>query len=123
MATLKHSGVLRRFFLFLTQNMVFVTVFSFVVGMPTAFASERIENFASELAKLRKDVQSLSTQIEDYEDESKSRLRSLRTRKADVDLEVQREDLRKSQLGQNLDLIRAFSNEMCEVDKATLMRA
>lgn len=106
MATLKQRGVFRRFFYFLIQQGVFVTLLCFVVGMPTAFASERIENFASELAKLRNDVQSLSTQIEDYEDESKSRLRSLRTRKADVDLEVQREDLRKSQLGQNLERLR-----------------
>ena len=54
-------------FLFLIRQGVFVTLLSFVVGMPTAFAADRIENFAGELAKLRKDVQSLSTQIEDYE--------------------------------------------------------
>ena len=82
-----------------------------VTTTSTAQASDRLETFAAELASLRNDVQAISDEIDESESDAKSRLRSLRSRSADVDLEIQREELRKSQLSQNLLRLRERLNE------------
>jgi hypothetical protein len=71
----------------------------------TASAGTDFDQFATQLTDLRKEVQKLNEDIAQSQEDTSSQLRSLRNRTADVELESQREELRKQQARQALQAI------------------
>lgn len=63
-----------------------------------AFARDDVAKLARELARLRGEVESLSTAVETKKSEQRARVRSLATQKADIELQLERERLRLEQV-------------------------
>ncbi len=76
------------------------------LGIPTAHAQSTVDEMAAELSRLRGEVESKTSEIEEKKEAGKSQMRSLVAQKAGVEAEIQREQLRLQQLEQDLGRIR-----------------
>jgi len=84
----------------------------------TASAADRdYETLAAELARLRSDVESLSTEIQDVQSEKRNKLRNISNQRAQLEAEIQREELRVKQLRQSLEEIRERVREQGELQR------
>lgn len=84
----------------------------------TASAAERdYETLAAELARLRSEVESLSTEIQDVQSEKRNKLRNISNQRAQLEAEIQREELRVKQLRQSLEEIRERVRQQGELQR------
>jgi hypothetical protein len=67
-------------------------------GIPTAIYAANPTEFAAELARLRTEVEELSSDVESRKDELRGRLRSYVSQKTDLEMELAREEMRLKQL-------------------------
>jgi outer membrane murein-binding lipoprotein Lpp len=78
-------------------------IFALAVGMlllcsGTAHAERNISSLAASLARLRSEVETLSSQIETKKADLRARMRSLATQKAELETKIKREQLRFKQI-------------------------
>lgn len=82
-----------------------------VVSVPDANPGANYETLAAELARLRTEVETLSSEIEDEKQQTRSQLRTLASQKSSLEAEIQREDLRMAQLNQALEEVQSRIEE------------
>jgi len=78
------------------------------VSAPGAEAGPNYEALAAELARLRTDVERLSSDIDESKQQTRSELRVLSSQKTSLEAEIQREGLRLAQLEQALGEVQAL---------------
>lgn len=82
----------------------FPLTLSLLLGATTAFAST--DNMAQSLMKMRAEVESLYSQINDEKDAYKSQMRSLTAQRSELEGMISRKDLKIQELQKELDSVR-----------------
>jgi len=71
-----------------------------VLGPTPAFAETNTAALAAQLARMRREVETLSTTLESKKADHRARMRSLATQRAELEIQIEREQLRLKQLKQ-----------------------
>lgn len=77
-----------------------------------------LEKMAAELARLRSDVETLTTELDEMKADEKQKLQSYAQQKVSLEAEAQREELRLKQLQQELQRVRQKIKEAGELERA-----
>jgi Protein of unknown function (DUF3450) len=67
-------------------------------GFAPALAADTTDTRAAELARLRREVETLSAELSQAKEDTRARLRAIDAQKLDIEVSVRREDLRLSQV-------------------------
>src|SRR5688572_33095420 len=67
---------------------------------PARGGDQELDGLAEEVARLRADIETLDTRLEDQKENRRTQLRALAAQKSTLQLEIQREELRAKQLGE-----------------------
>lgn len=99
-----------------------IAILSFVLGVlagvPGAASAEPPDDLGGALARLRVEIEDLSSRIEEQRGAMRSRLAALEARKADAELELQREQTRLAELERALADRRAANEQTREASQA-----
>lgn len=91
---------------------VFVAVtLGFASNLNAQSESTNFENLAEELASLRTDVESISSEIDQIREDTRLQVRNLSTQKTTLEAEIQREQLRLKQANQALEQVKKTIRE------------
>ncbi len=88
---------------FVRSRLGLVVIVAALVSTPIVAGASDSSDQATKLAKLRAEVDRLATDIADHKDAARMRNRALAAQKADLELELRREQLRHKQLAEAMD--------------------
>jgi hypothetical protein len=76
---------------------LFLTIATFLAASSTAFAAGEEDSRAAELSRLRREVETLSSDVAMAKEELRGRLRAIEAQQTEIEVQIRREELRLAQ--------------------------